>query len=317
MKCLLTWLLPILFVAELAADPVVIAHRGASGYFPEHTLTAYEAAIAMGADYIEPDLVLTADGHFIALHDIYLGETTNVAEVFPDRTRTIDGKREWYIGDFTLAEVRQLRTRQRFDNRPGEHDGRYPVPTLAEVIDLVKAVPGDRRIGLYPELKAPAYFSAQGFDMGGLLLDSLQRCGIQENVLIQSFDATALKTLSGRTEFPLVMLLYPASRQASNTPNMPLEEVAQFADGVGLSKYLLAGSPTLDTSVISEAKSLGLFVHLWTIRDDLPMPGFDSVHAEIEAYLEAGIDGFFTDFPDSSIVTRDAFLARTGGTTEP
>lgn len=308
---LLAGLLP----AFAAASPIVIAHRGASGYLPEHTLEAYDLAIEMGADYIEPDLVVTKDGVLIARHEHYLSETTDVASrpEFADRRRRAHGRDDWFTEDFTLAEIRTLRARQSFPGRPTGHDGGYRIPTLQEVIDLALARGREtgRTIGLYPETKVPGHFRTLGFDVATLLLDTLERNGLNAPgapVFIQSFEPEILIELDRRTELPLVMLLTPASKEMPGTPNMPLEEVADFADGIGASKWLLVDRRGDSTGIIEQARALGLFVHAWTFRDDQPSPLFASPAAELQRYLELGIDGFFTDFPDTGLQVRDAFL---------
>lgn len=285
----------------LAASPLVIAHRGASGDYPEHTLQAYRAAIDMGADYIEPDLVVTADGHLIARHDTFLGTTTNVADVFPQRRRVVDGRDDWFVSDFTLAEIRQLKARQPFKGRSAEHDDQYPIATLDEVIDLIVEVRArdSVAVGLYPELKAPAYFSARGFDMGQLLLDQLAARQVTTPVLIQSFDPQVLRQLDAKTDLPLVMLVFPSDPAKPHVPNIPLADIATFAEGVGAMKQMLTKADGGSSGFLEQARSLGLFVHAWTFRDDAVPPLWDSGEAEMRHYFRLGVDGVFTDFPDS------------------
>ena len=196
--------------------PLVIAHRGASGYLPEHTLEGYALAIRMGADYIEPDLVLSKDGVLICRHDHYLSKSTDIEAhpQFLDRKRTINGREDWYTEDFSLAEIKVLRARQAFRGRSKEHDDKYAIPTFQQVIDLVKreSAATGRVIGLYPETKQAAYFKSRGFDVAAILLDILQRNGLGGDrfpVYIQSFEADILKELSGRTDLPLVQLVSP------------------------------------------------------------------------------------------------------------
>src|SRR5688572_21275523 len=164
-----------------AARPIVIAHRGASGHRPEHTLTAYSLAIDMGADYIEPDLVSTKDSVLIARHEHEIGGTTDVAVKFPDRkmTRTIGGRpiTGWFSEDFTLAELRTLRAKERLPFRSHAHDGREPIPTFDEILDLVerRSRATGRRIGVYPETKHPSYFRSIGRPLEEPLLAALAR----------------------------------------------------------------------------------------------------------------------------------------------
>ncbi|MEX0941355.1 MAG: glycerophosphodiester phosphodiesterase family protein [Pseudomonadales bacterium] len=304
------------FVPFIHADPIVIAHRGASGYLPEHTLAAYERAIDQGADYIEPDLVITRDGEVVARHDIYLSTTTTVAQVpaFRSRKKRIGDRLDWYVEDFTLAEIKSLKARQAFPGRSGEYDGRFDIPTFQEVIDLVqrKQIETGRKIGIYPETKAPSHFESLGFDFAELLIAVLEKNNLNElgkPVLIQSFEPEILKRLSGMTQLPLVMLVRPASPDALHTPNIELDQIARFADGIGAMKPLLMDVHGESTGLIERAHELGLFVHAWTFRDDAyPAEIFDSAKHEVRHFLAIGIDGFFTDFPDSGVKVRDQFV---------
>lgn len=285
------------------ADPLIIAHRGASGYYPEHTLEAYRAAIEMGADYIEPDLVVTADGELIARHDLFLSTSTNVERVFPVRKTTIDGNSDWFVSEFTVAEIRQLKARQTKANRDKGYDDQFQIPTFDEILMFVAQMERrtGRPIGIYPELKHPTFFQSIGHDMGTLLLTALNKHGRHRDVFIQSFDPQILKTLDQQTELPLVMLVMPASRLTPHKPNIPLVEVAEFADGVGAMKYMLLDRGGKSSGFIEKAREYGLFVHAWTFRDDQLDDRFDSPAHEIESYLALGIDGLFTDFPDTAI----------------
>lgn len=297
-----------------STEPIVIAHRGASGYLPEHTLAAYEKAIDLGADFVEPDLVITKDGVLIARHDHYLSTTTNVAdhEAFTDRRRVVDGREDWFTEDFTLEEIKTLRARQAFEGRSTEHDGRFEIPTFQEVIDLVKAKREEtrRNIGLYPETKVPGHFESLGFDFAELLLARLTKNDMTSSVYIQSFEPGILRKLNEKTDLPLVQLVNPAGREQPNEPNIPLEEIATYADGIGAFKVLLIDPRGGPSDVIRDAKALGLFIHAWTFRDDAyPRDYFPSARAELTHFLYLGIDGFFTDFPDTGVSVRDRMLA--------
>lgn len=304
---LLTWAMPAF------AESIVIAHRGASGYLPEHTLAAYQKAIEMGADYIEPDLVITKDGVLVARHEHYLGLTTDVASKpeFANRKRRIEDQDDWFSEDFTLAEIKTLRTRQAFPGRDLSYDGRFDIPTLQEVIDLVAAESKKRGrvIGIYPETKVPGHFKSLGFDFPGLLLGMLEANGLNQKgaaVYIQSFEPEILRELRDRTELPLVQLVTPAADSEPGTPNIPLDDIATFADGVGAMKWLLISPQREDTGFLRQAQSRGLFVHIWTLRDDaFPETVFPDAETEVRHYLSMGIDGFFTDFPDSGVRLRD------------
>src|SRR5262245_25478902 len=188
--------------------PLLIAHRGASGYLPEHTLAAYSLAIVQGADYIEPDLVATKDGVLIARHENEIGATTDVEKKFPDRRRTkqVDGQdiSGWFSEDFTLAEIRTLRARERLEFRSHEFDGQFEIPTFDEVIDLAQQLGRERGrpLGIYPETKHPSYFQGIGLPLEDRLLDALRRHGwdrADAPVFIQSFETANLRALRSRT----------------------------------------------------------------------------------------------------------------------
>jgi glycerophosphoryl diester phosphodiesterase len=198
--------------------PLVIGHRGASGYLPEHTLESYKMAIEMGADFIEPDLVATKDGVLVARHEPMLGGTTDVASrpEFAARktTRKVDGvdTTDWFASDFTLAEIKQLRARQSMEERDQTHNGKYAIPTLQEVIDLAKAESArrGRTVGIYPETKHPMFHSALGLPLEDRLLAVLKDAGWTDKsapVFIQSFEVWNLKYLRSRTQLRLVQLV--------------------------------------------------------------------------------------------------------------
>ena len=313
MHIILALLLPLWFCNALA-QPLVIAHRGASGVLPEHTLAAYELAIDQGADFVETDLVLSADGVLICRHDSYLGTTTNVAdhEEYASRRRTLAERSDWYVDDFTLAEIRRLRALQPFANRDQLWNGKLEIPTLQQLIELVlrKQRETGRQIGIYPELKQAEYFGSQA--MVAALLSTLQHFELDDpgsRVIIQSFDPAVLQLLKRETHLPLVLLI-PASRDGK--PQFPgtLDQVAKYADGLGAAKTLLLTDTGDDTGFVTAAKRAGLFVHAWTFRDDAVPGSYTSAEAELERYLATGIDGFFTDFPDTGVRARDRFITR-------
>jgi glycerophosphoryl diester phosphodiesterase len=295
----------------------VIAHRGASGYRPEHTIEAYRLAIDMGADAIEPDLVITRDGVLIARHENEIGGTTDVADRFPDRrtTKTIDGTPAtgWFTEDFTFAEIRTLRARERLPFRSHEYDGRYEVPTFDEVLDLAASASrsAGRAIAVYPETKHPGYFRRLGLPLEDALLERLKARGFVDReapVLIQSFERPSLEYLRARTRVRLVQL---TSSPADVTPER-LSAIAGYADGLGAEKRLIipegADRRTLPpTSVIRDAHAAGLFVHAWTMRNE-PVFLSPSYHgdpaAEVRQFVELGVDGVFTDFPDVAVQAR-------------
>ncbi len=296
--------------------PIIIAHRGASGYLPEHTLEAYALAIDQGADVIEPDLVVTKDGVLVARHERYLSGTTDVAArpEFASRKRfdafieKDEGRKleDWWVEDFTLAEIKTLRARQPRDGRPKDYNGRYAVPTFTEVLALAarKAKEKGRPVGVYPETKHPDYFASIGLDFEAPLLDALKGYGAGP-VYIQSFVPEILRRLKGKTNARLVQLV----EDRGGAPSVPLSEIALYADGVGPEKSLLANA-----AFRAEARRLKLFVHPWTYRlDQLPPsamgPGPFRARGVAEmaaAFTEFGVDGLFTDFPDAGVEARSA-----------
>ena len=262
----------------VGADCVdVIAHRGASGYLPEHTLPAYALGYGHGAHWIEPDLVLTADGVPIALHDVTLDRTTNVADVFPDRARA-DG--QFHAADFQWAEIRRLMTR---DAPPRRFpDMAFAIPSFEQVVQLVAGLnrTTGRRVGIYPELKRPDLQPG----LTAAVLDVLAAYDLP--VLVQSFDATALAALE--TDYPRIQLL------GKPVSGAELERIGDYAAGVGVHKALLLK----DSSLVERAHGLGLAVHAFTLRADAVGPGFPSFEAEIRALAGMGLDAVFTDHPD-------------------
>jgi glycerophosphoryl diester phosphodiesterase len=304
------------------ANILVIAHRGASGERPEHTIESYRLAILEGADYIEPDLVMTRDGVLIARHENEIGGTTDVAQhpEFASRRRTqiIDGESMtgWFTEDFTLTEIKTLRARERLPElRPGNcaFDGRFPVPTFDEIMQLAldanRQRGGAAPIGVYPETKHPAHFAGIGLSLEAPVLDVLQRHGYGaagSPVFIQSFDPRNLRQLRGMTRLPLVQLLEHELGDVA--------DIATYADAVGIAKSLATPQG------VRAAQAAGLKVHVWTFRaeneflpEDLRSAGTPAAHGdlagEIQRYLERGIDGFFVDFPAVGVSVRNAYIS--------
>ena len=312
---------------------LVIAHRGASGERPEHTLGSYTLAIEQGADFIEPDLVLTKDGILVARHENEISETTDVAArpEFAGRktSKTIDGQTMtgWFTEDFTLAELKTLRAKERLPQLRKANmafDGQFEIPTFEEILDLAKAQSAKtgRTIGIYPETKHPSYFASIGLPHEAPLLALLERYGHVDKaapVFIQSFEVENLKALRAKTKVRLIQLMdekgSPPDRPDLNYPAMAtadgLKAVAAYADGVGPNKALviprtLLGNLGEPTTLVRDAHEAGLAVHPWTFRREnyfLPLSaksGVDpravgDVVSEIRAYLATGIDGFFSD----------------------
>jgi glycerophosphoryl diester phosphodiesterase len=316
---------------EPTKAPIVIAHRGASGSRPEHTLAAYELAIDQGADFIEPDLVPTKDDVLVARHENAISETTDVAAhpEFASRrtTKTIDGRAQtdWFVEDFTLAELKTLRAKERLPKlRIGNaaYDGKFAIPTLAEIIALAKR----RAVGIYPETKHPTYFAGIGHPTDLPLVAQLQAAGwdsASAPVFIQSFEVANLKHLHSITKIRLIQLTTgegaPADHAAPSYAAMltpaGLKQIATYAYGIGPDKaQLWAGDAA--TSLVADAHAAGLRVHPWTYRAEnyfvrepfrrgTDLVAHGDVKAEISAALAQGIDGFFTDFPLEGVEARN------------
>jgi glycerophosphoryl diester phosphodiesterase len=299
--------------------PIVIAHRGLPALFPEHTLEGYRRAIALGADYIEPDLVVTRDGVLVARHENELSYTTDVAQRFPERrsSRTIDGVRleGWFAEDLTLAELRTLRTRQAFDDRPHDLDGLYAIPTFDEVLDLAVTASREvgRRIGVYPETKHPSYFEGIGLPQGPEVLRQLAAHGFSDHhdpAFVQSFERGNLEVLRGVTRLRLIRLLDPVNGPPSAAD---LRAIATYADGVGVEKSAVIQWDGRPTDLVPLAHDAGLLVHVYTFRPEprfLPPWAAGDPAAELRRFLDTGVDGMFCDDADQAVRTRLAWSDR-------
>lgn len=338
--------------------PIVIGHRGASGYLPEHTLQAYTLAITQGANYIEPDLVMTKDGFLVARHEPMLGGTTDVASKFGvDRksTKMVDGiaTTDYFASDFTLAEIKTLRAIQPRASRDQSFNGQYEIPTLDEVIALAQAqsIATGREVGIYPEIKHSTFhanlYGRNTFE--DKLVSTLHAAYTNSTlapVFIQSFESANLQYLNSVTHIKLVQLIdaddvnadgsmslvapydKPYDFAVSGDPRtfadlltpVGLAFIKGYADGVGPWKpYLvrtvadgvdrdLDGAITIkdrrvdgSTGVIEDAHAAGLMIHTWTYRNDASGYGFANPQAEMAYYLSLGVDGVFTDFPDTGV----------------
>jgi glycerophosphoryl diester phosphodiesterase len=322
--------------------PIVIGHRGACGYRPEHTLASYELAIQMGADYIEPDVVSTKDGILIVRHENNISETTNVSDVreFTSRktTKTIDGKKVtgWFTEDFTLAEIKTLRAKERLPFRNHLFDGKFEIPTLQEVIDLArrKSAETGRTIGIYPETKHSTYFQSIALGLETPLVAILKANGYTNHddpVFIQSFEVENLKQLNQMTDLPLVQLLDEGDKQpydfvvkgdsrtyADLTTPEQLTKIAEYADGLGPYKRLIV--PISEdkrlqpaTSLIDDAHAAGLIIHTWTFRNEdqyLASNYNRNPQAEYEQFFQLSVDGVFSDFPDFAVTVRNKMFPR-------
>lgn len=362
----------------MADHPILIAHRGASGERPEHTIASYTLAIEQGADFIEPDLVMTKDGQLIARHEPMLDSTTDVATRFPASrmsTRMVDGvsTTAYFASDFTLAEIKTLGAVQARAGRPAQYNGLYAIPTLDEVIALAAAegAKAGRTIGIYPEIKHST-FSAGIFGANVVedaLLAKLHAAYgnvADAPVFIQSFEVSNLQYLNTKTSLALIQLVDADDVKADGSMSLVapyrqpydfvvkgdprlfsdlltdagLDFVKTYADGIGPWKpYLVPIKGTLDaagnlvdrngdgktnyndassqppTTLLADAHKAGLFVHLYTFRDEKRRLAFDysgDPKAEYLQFYRLGIDGLFSDFPDTALAARASYLKEMG-----
>jgi glycerophosphoryl diester phosphodiesterase len=308
-------------------EPIVIAHRGASGYLPEHTLEAYALAVDLGADVIEPDLVLTKDGELLARHEPVLDETTDVAEhpEFADRktTKLIDGKpvTGFFADDFTLAELKTLRAEERLPNlRPDSaaHDGEFELVTYDEILDYVATL--DEKVVTYPEMKHPSYYEDKGMSIEDALADLLEERKLDRKrspVWIQSFEYESLLNIAERVNNRIGLNI---DGQGA-IPDATLDEYAETLDTVSLNKNRIFpraadGSISEPTDIVERAHDRGLDVHVWTFRAEnqfLPAnlregadpAAWGDYQAEYELFYDLGVDAVFSDHPDLAVAARD------------
>ena len=352
---------------ESESSPLVIGHRGASGYVPEHTLESYKLAIRLGADYIEPDLVATKDGVLIARHEPLIGDSdpattgdsTDVGEhpefASREKTRMLDGipTKGFWASDFTLAEIKTLGARQTRGGRPTEFNGKFKVPTLEEVIALAKrqSPRRGRTVGIYPETKHPTFHQDLGLALEPRLVAALKKHGLNRRtapVFIQSFEQANLKQLNEMTPVRLVQLVDANDTDANGNPtyappfdrpydwtasgnpaltsrtfgffttNGGLDEIKSYADGIGPWKVYIVpttggggGDVKPPTDLVERAHARGLLVHTWTFRDDAYPTGYTG--GPVEEYLNffrLGVDGVFSDFPDTAFAAREIHRGR-------
>lgn len=349
--------------------PLVIGHRGASGYLPEHTLSSYQKAIELGADFIEPDLVVTKDGELVARHEPNITATTDVSTraEFAGRktTRMVDGVNEtgWFVTDFTLSELRTLRAKQPNPARDRSFDGQFQIPTFREILELARTESArtGRTIGVYPETKHPTFHVDAGLPIEPRLLAILSEYGYTKKtspVVIQSFEVANLKALRKLTEVRLVQLIdgddvdskghvtlvapfdkpydFAVAKDARTFPDLltpkGLAEIKTYADGIGPWKPYLASAAHVmgadgkprdlngdgkitdadrvalpATEVVKHAHAAGLFVHAFTFRNEQPLLLSDykgDPKAEYKRFFNLGVDGLFSDFPDTALAAR-------------
>ena len=330
--------------------PTVIGHRGTSGYRPEHTLGSYQLALDMGAHIIEQDLVPTKDGHLVCRHENDITATTDVSAhpEFASRrtTKTVDGVSltGWFTEDFTLAELKTLRAKERIPgNRQKNtlYDGRWEVPTFEEVLQWADRE-GRRRgkqVWLYVETKHPTYFAGIGLDLNDLLIAVLERRGVNHagaKIMIQSMETANLKALRDRTPLTIIQLLdrqgAPYDLVAAGDPRTywamrkppELQKIAAYADGIGPNKSQVIKRDMRQrlaktTKLVRRAHDLGLLVHIWTMRSennflptDLRLGRDKAAHGdavgEYLAFFDAGVDGVFSDFSATAVLARQLWL---------
>ncbi|MEV6208416.1 glycerophosphodiester phosphodiesterase [Kitasatospora sp. NPDC051914] len=335
--------------------PLVVAHRGASGYRPEHTLGSYELALELGADVIEQDLVPTRDGHLVVRHENNIAETTDVADhpEFAARrtTKTVDGTplAGWFTEDFTLAELRTLRAKERLPQqrqRNTLYDGRWPVPTFREVVEFAEKRSRSlgRPVWLYVETKHPSYFRSIGLPLEERLADELRRGGLagrNGRAILQSFEPSSLQRLAKLVGNPRVQLLSGPTTQpydfvlagdrrtvADLVTPAGLRWLASFAQGIGPTTQLIAPVDTAGrllppTTLVADAHAAGLVLHPWTVRNEnsfLPVDfrrgtdpnAYGDAIGWARRLYDLGVDGFFTDNTDTSVLARGDFWTARG-----
>lgn len=318
------------------ASPIIIAHRGASGERPEHTIAAYQLALEQGADFIEPDLVITKDGILVCRHENEISTTTNVADrpEFASRktkkeidARTVEG---WFTEDFTLKELKTLRAKERIPQlRKTNYDGQFEIPTLEEVMILLRdwKRKSGKTVGIYPETKHPTYFAMNDLPLENPLINLVKKYGYDKKdapIFIQSFEQSNLKVLRRRTKARLIQLIDIVGRPfdwtlgekvqtfADLAKATGLSDISTYADGIGVHKdYVIPrtaeGNLGEPTSLVRDAKQSGLLVHVWTFRNEdsfLPKDLAGKPELEIQRYIAAGIDGIFADYPATAVKVR-------------
>jgi glycerophosphoryl diester phosphodiesterase len=307
-------------------SPIVIGHRGASGYLPEHTLESYALAIEQGADYIEPDLVITKDGVLIARHENEISGTTDVAEKYPNRKakKIVDGisMEGWFAEDFLWKEIETLFAKERLGYRSQKNNGKFRVPSLDQVLDLAKS----KGRGVYIETKHPTYFQKLGLALEPKLISSLKKIGwdkADSPVFIQSFEINNLKEIHAQIPTPLVQLLSDPEEipfdqslagkkltYAEMISNEGLKEISRYAKGIGPHKSYIVNQVGKTSDLVNRAHSNGLIVHPYTFRSDkenLYPRYLGKPQKEYEEFFQLGIDGLFTDFPDHAVEARKKF----------
>lgn len=290
------------------SSPLIIAHRGASGRLPEHTMEGYRLAAELGADVIEPDLVFTKDGHLICRHDRYLSGSTNVSDRpdFAARKRTDPSRAEpdWYAEDFTLDEIKSLKARQPFPGRDTGQDDQFDIPTFAELLAEAK----QQGWRLYPEAKQPNVAAKHGHNFKAALAPFFKAAEAGEigPSFIQCFDPSWLQTIPQMPNIMRIQLLYAPT----GSDGQGLDGVASYAEGIGPNKDALVGPEGQPSGLLTAAKAAGLAVHPWTFRSDTLPDGFESPQEEYAFFFSIGVDGVFSDFTADALAARQSWLRR-------
>jgi len=297
------------------ALPRIIAHRGASGYRPEHTLDAYVLAAQQGADAIEPDVVASRDGVLYARHDLGLARSTDISSrpEFAFRAREIAGQRDWWIGDFDAHEVDMLRAIQPFAGRSNAWDGHFVVPRLGQILGLARELGVQRGAQLIVdvEIKQPDFFAVSGIDVLGALcreIDAHAAAGPHAPFWLECFNHEFLRSAFDRLGNPCFAAVETLPAENPDR-DAQLREVATWARGIAPAKHLLWDGSGNDSGLVDAAHAHGLQVHAWTFRDDRSPAPFDSSHDELFAVFALGVDALFCDFPDTAVAARADYAA--------
>lgn len=279
------------------ASPLIIAHRGASGDRPEHSLAAHQLAIEQGADIIEPDLVISRDGELVVRHDLGLARSTDIASrpEFAARAVEHEGQRDWPVADFDWAELRTLRCVEPWPQRSHAFDGRYPLIRLADLLGLARSegLRRGRLIRVYPETKHPAWHRARGLDFVQALTAFCRAEGLQGQdaaLWLQSFEWDVLDTLKARTGLRCHALI------DQQTMFQPAALTGRF-DGVGIAKQCIDPREPSGRALVDRLLAAQLQIHAWTFRHDLPGAGWPDSDAELAAYSQLSLEALFCDFP--------------------
>lgn len=277
--------------------PAIIAHRGASGPRPEHTLEGYSLALEQGADVVEPDLVVSRDLQLIVRHDRGLSRSTDITQHPQFAARKRDG--DWWAEDFDAAEIASLRATQPFPQRDHRYDGEFRIPTFAAAMLWAETAARQRGapVVLYPELKSPGLLAARGRDpIPRFLAMARQRNPARVHLWLQCFEIEPLRVLSEAAELPVFLLLDQGAdwRRA-------LAQHGSIIDGLGVHKSLLVDAKRQASGLVEETHAIGGVVHAWTYRDDAVAPGFRTIEDELDLAFALGVDGIFADFPATAV----------------